>query len=143
MGSSYEYTRSPRNKYSHQRYRAGMRGVEFLLTFEDWMRLWAPYWHNRGNLSGQFVMARKGDKGAYKLGNVEIKTQNENARDRKTNRSGARGQIVGTSKLKDKDIPRIRSALARKEPKTQIAARYGVSGTAIHYIATGRNWSGF
>lgn len=52
---------------------AKQRGVEFKLTFEEWFSWWheTGHYHERGNKRGQYVMARKGDKGAYELGNIE------------------------------------------------------------------------
>jgi hypothetical protein len=50
-----------------------MRGIEFKLTFEEWFCWWMDTGHymERGREVGKYVMARKGDKGAYELGNIE------------------------------------------------------------------------
>lgn len=59
---------------------AGRRGVEWLLTFEEWLKIWedSGHWHERGLKKGQYVMGRYGDKGPYTVGNVRIITNLEN-----------------------------------------------------------------
>ncbi len=59
-----------------QRYDAKRRGIEFLLTFSEWVMWWeselGPDWLiKRGHQKGQFVMARFEDKGPYQLGNIK------------------------------------------------------------------------
>jgi hypothetical protein len=56
------------------------RGIEFLLTFEEWWSIWqaSGKWELRGRRRGQYVMARYGDQGAYEAGNVRICPVSEN-----------------------------------------------------------------
>ncbi len=63
-----------------QRRGAGYRDIEFLLTFEQWLRIWEKSGHlkERGRRRTQYVMARYGDKGPYSINNVKIITQSEN-----------------------------------------------------------------
>ncbi len=60
-------------RYKVHRTNAKGRGVEFNLTFEEWMTWWKAtgHYHERGREVGKYVMARKGDQGAYELGNIE------------------------------------------------------------------------
>lgn len=69
-----------KTKYSAHRYDAERRGIEFLLTFEEWVKIWldSGHFHERGTRKGQYVMARFGDAGPYSVGNVRITTVEEN-----------------------------------------------------------------
>ena len=63
---------------------AKRRGIEFLLTFEEWLKIWmdSEHWHERGIRKYQYCMARFGDKGPYAVGNVKIITNEENLLER-------------------------------------------------------------
>jgi hypothetical protein len=68
-----------RYAYVRQRWDAGKRGIEWLFTFEEWVKWWeeakGPNWMQlRGCHTGQFVMARFEDKGPYAPWNVECIT---------------------------------------------------------------------
>lgn len=62
-----------KRRWQVHRTNARMRGIEFKLTFEEWFCWWIEtgHYHERGREVGKYVMARKGDKGAYELGNIE------------------------------------------------------------------------
>lgn len=62
--------RLPRD-YRNQKMDAESRGVPFLLTFEEWLKIWVDSGHlyERGCRRGQYVMARFGDEGPYTAGN--------------------------------------------------------------------------
>lgn len=65
----------------HQHHdRARRRGIEWGFTFETWHQVWkaSGHAHERGVKRGQYVMARRGDKGPYTPGNVTIKMTGEN-----------------------------------------------------------------
>lgn len=51
------------------------------MTFDEWWKLWEPYWHLRGSGTGKYNMARRGDIGAYEAGNVFIQLATENVSD--------------------------------------------------------------
>lgn len=65
-----------------QKARAAKRGIEFLLTFEEWLKIWTAsgHLHERGKFKHQYCMARHGDCGPYAVGNVSIVTMEENQR---------------------------------------------------------------
>ena len=65
---------SQRRKYYMHAYNAALRGVSFLLSFDEWWEIWqqSGHWHERGPYRGQYVMARYADQGAYEIGNVQI-----------------------------------------------------------------------
>src|SRR6185503_17159851 len=78
-----------RNAFNRHRNGVKRRGIQFLLTWEQWRGWWLTdgRWANRGCHTGGFVMARKGDYGPYALDNIFCCTNGENgaaaARDRK------------------------------------------------------------
>lgn len=59
------------------------RKVPFEISFEHWLYLWlaSGHWHERGTKRHQYVMARRGDTGPYKVGNVFFQTVADNARE--------------------------------------------------------------
>jgi len=67
---------SLQDKYGQQRGMSNKRKIPFLLSFDQWLKIWTDsgHLHERGRKSGQYVMARKGDKGPYSIDNVEIVT---------------------------------------------------------------------
>lgn len=69
--------------YNEQRRNAEMRGVGWEMTIYEWWGVWekSGKWSQRGRAKGQYVMARAGDEGPYKLGNVRIATTGENMRE--------------------------------------------------------------
>ena len=70
-------------RYYRQRIHAKRRGIEWNLTFEEWLSAWeaSGLLHKRGNRRGQYVMARVGDRGAYEEGNIRIITGAQNLRE--------------------------------------------------------------
>lgn len=67
------------NRYFQQRSHAKERGIEFNLSFPEWVSLWqdSGYLAIRGRGEG-YCMARVADQGAYELGNVYFCTIGEN-----------------------------------------------------------------
>lgn len=66
--------------YHDQKTRSAERGIPFLLTFEQWKKIWrdSGCMNYRGRERGKYCMARFGDKGAYEVGNVKIVKTEEN-----------------------------------------------------------------
>jgi len=75
-----EWFKTPRGRYHQHKGKATARGIEFLLTFEQWWDIWqaSGKWEQRGRRNDQYVMARLGDRGAYEHGNVRICLAGEN-----------------------------------------------------------------
>lgn len=73
----------PRQAFMQQRRNARQRGIEWLLSFDDWWSIWreSGHWESRGIARGQYVMARRGDAGPYSSGNVSIELATKNCRD--------------------------------------------------------------
>ena len=66
--------------YTTHKHHAKLRGIPFLLTFEEWCAIWreSGKFAERGHCKGQYVMARAGDAGPYAVGNVRITTVSDN-----------------------------------------------------------------
>ncbi len=63
-----------RKLYTQQKSNARHRGVPFLLTLDEWKSIWleSGKWDQRGRGAEKYCMCRKGDVGAYEVGNVFI-----------------------------------------------------------------------
>lgn len=68
--------------YVKHKSKAKQRGVEFLLTFEEWRDWWGDDFDSRGRVKGKLVMGRYNDSGPYALGNIYKTTQEGNSVDR-------------------------------------------------------------
>ena len=68
--------------YKAQKSNAKTRGIDFLLTFEQWLAIWNESGKllERGRGANKFCMCRVNDSGAYEIGNVFIGTGRENVR---------------------------------------------------------------
>jgi hypothetical protein len=66
--------------YLEQTNNSVQRGIQFEFSFAEWQWVWLASGHfdERGRDPEQFCMARHGDTGPYKVGNVAIKTNREN-----------------------------------------------------------------
>lgn len=82
--------------YLVQRQAAKRRGIEWLLSFEQWLAIWmaSGNWENRGCGVGRFCMARHGDAGPYAVGNVTIQSSQQNSFD-----GGFGGKSKGTRQV--------------------------------------------
>lgn len=69
-------------RYKAQMKNAEMRGIDFLLTFEQWLSIWTESGKldQRGRGAEKFCMCRNNDIGPYEVGNVFIGTGRENVR---------------------------------------------------------------
>lgn len=83
MTPQKRYRRTLRGKYVRHKANAARRGVEFNLTFGQWLVIWkmSGKLGRRGFRMRQFVMCRCGDVGAYEWGNVFIGPARLNLRD--------------------------------------------------------------
>jgi hypothetical protein len=90
---------TPAYKFRQQRSSARARGIEWLMTFDEWWGVWqaSGKWSQRGHRDGQYVMGRHGDTGPYAVWNVSIITSNEN---HAVQRSRASGLPLGVSKTR-------------------------------------------
>jgi hypothetical protein len=90
---------SPGYKFRQQRSSAKARGVEWLMTFDEWWGVWeaSGRWTQRGHRDGQYVMGRHGDTGPYAVGNVSIILSNAN---HAVQRGRESGLPLGVSRIK-------------------------------------------
>jgi hypothetical protein len=89
MDANTRYRATPRGQYIRHKMNAKARGVPFQLTYRQWLAVWtlSGKWRRRGREPRQYVMCRKGDRGAYAIGNVYIATNAYNMRE--ANRTSA------------------------------------------------------
>jgi hypothetical protein len=70
-GSKASCFRSQKNSAKH-------RGIEWHITFSEWVELWKERWPDRGRGMNDYVMARANDMGPYAPWNVHIIPFREN-----------------------------------------------------------------
>jgi hypothetical protein len=73
-----------KKEFRQHKARAKYRNIKWKLTFEEWLKIWEESGHidERGRTLGKYQMCRKGDKGAYEVGNVRIMTTEENLKEK-------------------------------------------------------------
>lgn len=76
---------TPKMKYLQHKRNAASRGLEFTLTFDEWLAIWGDKLERRGSAPDDFQMCRTGDRGGYTPGNVRIATAAENRAEFKQN----------------------------------------------------------
>lgn len=59
-----------KHAYWGQRHTSKQRGVEFNLTFEEFVEFWGDDFERRGRGKKDLCMCRYGDTGAYEVGNI-------------------------------------------------------------------------
>jgi hypothetical protein len=74
--------KAKRQFWNHQQ-RAKRKGIPFLLTFDEWCKIWldSGHYYNKGTKRGQYVMSRFNDAGPYSIDNVKIQTVGENTKE--------------------------------------------------------------
>ena len=120
-----------RQFYTDQRFNAKKRGIEWYFTFQEWVRWWksklGPDWMaKRGKRRGQYVMARKGDKGPYAIWNVTCQLSSHNHYDYKHN------------KKIDKKTAKL--IYVSNEKSVLLSKRFGLSRAHIRKIRQGKVW---
>jgi hypothetical protein len=71
-----------KHKFNLQRHGAKQRGIEWKITFDEWITWWGADYHNRGTGRFQLQMQRFHDVGAYELGNIRKGIPKDNAKTR-------------------------------------------------------------
>jgi hypothetical protein len=68
--------RTLKEAFVSQMHTSRRRKIPFLLTFEEWLKIWKDSGHlsKRGRGAGKYHMARPGDTGPYSIDNVVIKS---------------------------------------------------------------------
>lgn len=72
-----------KQQFHNHKARAKRKGIPFLLTFEEWCKIWldSGQYYNKGTKRGQYVMSRFNDIGPYSINNVKIQTVGENTKE--------------------------------------------------------------
>lgn len=63
-----------KQKYNCQKWKANLKNIPWLFTFEEWYKVWidSGHWDNRGRKANEYCMARIKDVGPYSVNNVKI-----------------------------------------------------------------------
>lgn len=82
-GLQISHSKGRAHAYLMQRKSARWRGIAWELTLPQWCEAWdeSGKWDLRGRGKGKYCLARHGDSGPYKEGNVYIALNEENASD--------------------------------------------------------------
>jgi hypothetical protein len=72
-------------RYLTQRNSAGQRGIQWAITFPEWVGVWERSGKLAERGRGSYVMARNGDVGPYAVWNVRIITHSENSKESRAN----------------------------------------------------------
>lgn len=82
VSSWRKYNQSPFAKFTFQKKQAALRGIEWMLTFDEWFGFWqeSGCWETRGQKAHQHCMCRYMDIGPYSLDNIYIDTTSNNAK---------------------------------------------------------------
>ena len=63
-----------------QRSHAAIRGIDWHLTWEQWLEWWGSDITKRGSMGNNLCMCRYGDKGSYSIDNIYKDTRANNSR---------------------------------------------------------------
>lgn len=129
-------------RYKMQEQNALARGIQFLLSFEQWLTIWTESGKldQRGRGADKFCMCRNGDVGPYEVGNVFIGTGRENVRAGnlgKEMKQEVRDKISKANKGKPHEWSRgDKNPMHRPEVKKKLSAAIG---GVNHYKQRGVN----
>lgn len=90
--------------------------IEVKFTFDEWLAVWlqSGKLHLRGRGGGKFCMSRHNDLGDYEVGNVSIKSWEENSREAKLGRPGLKGRVSPTKGITWKQSTRDKRSQSAK-----------------------------
>ena len=119
VGPLAKYTR----RYAVQKGDAKRRGIKFLLTFKQWLKIWTASGHldESGSRRGQYHMARTGDKGPYAVGNVRICTAEENSSEKRHSEAHKRSMRGNTYALGTKHTAKVRAQIIATQRRNRLA----------------------
>lgn len=122
---------TPRRAFKDQQHHSKERGIPFLFSYSEWLEMWllSGEWEERGKRSGQYVMARFEDKGAYSPRNCKICTVEENQRDR----------VERIEVINNKEAEEIRSLYRNTRlPQSEVANMFEVSQSYVSRIVNNK-----
>lgn len=116
--------RSLKSLFSSQKKQAKTRGIEFHLSFDEWVDWWGEDISRRGKGAGKLQMCRYNDEGPYSLENIYKGSHSENlALSNKLNPRKA--------KLDSELVRLIRFDLNLGLPTRKIASKYNTSQRTV------------
>lgn len=107
---------------------AKARNILFLLTFDEWLKIWINSGHlpERGRGKGKYCMARPGDVGPYSVDNVKIILFGDNTREAHVGR-------VHSEETKKKQSELSKNRRHSEKTKTKMSVSHtGKPKTAEH-----------
>ena len=130
------YTDLVKKAYTDQKNLAKGRGIPFLLSFEEWKKIWddSGRFNQRGKKTGKYCMARFGDKGAYEVSNVEIILVEHNIRDRNENIHVLSSEVK--QEIKKQHIKGSRG----ENSSMSLARKYSINVATVRNIVNDYKW---
>jgi len=87
-------------RYKDQKGKAKKRGIDFLLTFEEWDQWWLSNGVDKniqiGFIKNALCMCRKGDTGPYMLNNIYCAPRSQNTKDSIVTATGSDSMFAKT-----------------------------------------------
>lgn len=101
MPSLDDIIQKARERFRAAKYKAKLRGIPFLLSFDEWWDIWSKsgHWLDRGVGRNKYQMARKGDEGGYEIGNVRICLAIENRAEQRSPNKGRKFSVEFKAKI--------------------------------------------
>lgn len=129
--------KSTKAAYYHQQRHAKDRGIEWSITYEEWLRWWGDDLPLRGRGYGKLQMCRYNDAGPYHIGNIYKATHECNSRDKF--HFGFKGkkayltdeQVLQIKQLLTEHSTRRVAQLVGTNQKTVMRVKHGVYPTQI------------
>jgi hypothetical protein len=146
-----------KSKYHDQKHQAAKRGIDFKLTYEEWINWWGDDVVKRGNNADDLCMCRYNDVGSYELGNIYKDTRKNNSSEGVKNYTRTAEHSANISKSnkgrlapnkgiphteetkakcsinrKGKGVKAVRTPLGDFNSKLDAAAAHGVHPTTLH-----------
>lgn len=90
---------------------------------------------------GMQVAHADGDRSNARLDNLRYATPLENAEDKRRHGTDTPGERNGRRKLTDDAVREIRRMRARGALQRELAAKFGVSISAIQFVLNGQHWN--
>lgn len=90
---------------------------------------------------GMQVAHADGNRLNARLDNLRYATADENAEDKRRHGTDTPGERNGRHKLTDRDVLEIRELRSRGALQRELAEKFGVSRSAIHFVLSGQRWS--
>lgn len=129
-----------RASFSSQKKHAKTRGIKFVMSFDEWLKVWRSSGKltERGRGAGKYAMCRKSDRGAYEVGNVYIATNSQNTLDR-TRPVRLFSYQEGTLNPLGQHLVDVAGSMGRGSDEIhRIAIKSGLSVHTVQSLALGR-----